>query len=632
MVLSKEQKTAVHFKDGPALVLAGPGSGKTTVIVNRVEYLIKNYNVEPSNILVITFTKAAAKSMKQRFLSLMGDSYVSVTFGTFHAVFFTILRHAYNYSANSIITADMQYRFIRDAAISFELEYPDEKEMVQNILSEISCVKNEKIDINSYEATSCPIETFRIIYKNYEKMLLQSRRIDYDDMIIMCYELLKQRKDYRQAWQNKYKYILIDEFQDINKAQFETIKLIAGENANLFAVGDDDQSIYAFRGSKPEIMLGYSNEYKNAVTINLDMNYRCPLEIVAASKSLIDCNKDRYYKNISSKGAAFGNIKLCTLNNIEQEGTFIITEVKKLIKAGMSLSDIAIISRTNIISEIYYTRLTGNFIPCSMLARKQNIYDYWLVEDILSYIRAAVDKDNTESIIRIINKPLRYIKRSLIKHPFTYEALRKSYEGNGEMISVINDLQFDIGMLKKMSPYAAVNYILNGIGYKKYIEEQIISRRLNKDEVNAKLEQFISEAKRFDNVKKWLEYIETYKENDSDSYYKINKNYANKDNKENMEKDALNIYTMHSCKGLEFKVVFITDVCDGIIPYNRAVLDSEIEEERRLMYVAMTRTKEKLYLLYPKERYGKDTAISRFINEIDNSYIENYSFSESSCS
>ena len=209
MVFSEEQKAAIYYKDGPALVLAGPGSGKTTVIVNRIERLIRVHNIEPSSILVITFTKAAAISMKQRFLSLVGDSYVSVTFGTFHAVFFNILRQAYNYSAGSIITADTQYSFIRDAAISFELEYQDESEMVSSIISEISRVKSERINAELYEAVSCPIETFRLIYKEYDQMLIKRRLIDYDDMILMCYELLKSRIDYRMAWQNKFRYILI---------------------------------------------------------------------------------------------------------------------------------------------------------------------------------------------------------------------------------------------------------------------------------------------------------------------------------------------------------------------------------------------------------------------------------------
>lgn len=487
MVFSKEQKSAIHFKDGPALVLAGPGSGKTTVIVNRIIGLIKEHSVSPSSILVITFTKAAAKSMRQRFLSLTGESYVSVTFGTFHAVFFSMLRHAYNYSAGSIIKADIQYNYIRNAAMGFELEYPDENEMVTGIISEISRVKSNRLCIDTYEAVSCPAATFRLIYKKYENMLISRRMIDYDDMIIMCYELLSKRADYRKAWQDKYKYILVDEFQDINKAQYDTIKLIAGKQANLFVVGDDDQSIYAFRGSKPDIMLGLSTEYRDIVQMYLNTNYRCSSEIVAGARSLIEYNKVRFAKDIRSCGMCSGRIKVCKMADIEEEALYLSKEVRELIADGIKPEEIAVISRTNIISNIYYTRLNSDGVACRTLTAVHNIYDSWLMQDIAAYMRLSQGMYDKENAVRIINKPSRYIKRALITQPFNFEHLRKCYDGDEGLIKIINDMQFDIKMLSHMSPYAAVNYILKGIGYEDYINEEIIRKRLNKEEVYAKL-------------------------------------------------------------------------------------------------------------------------------------------------
>lgn len=622
MVFSKEQKSAIHFKDGPALVLAGPGSGKTTVIVNRIISLIKEHSVSPSSILVITFTKAAAKSMRQRFLSLTGESYVSVTFGTFHAVFFSMLRHAYNYSAGSIIKADIQYNYIRNAAMGFELEYPDENEMVTGIISEISRVKSNRLCIDTYEAVSCPAATFRLIYKKYENMLISRRMIDYDDMIIMCYELLSKRADYRKAWQDKYKYILVDEFQDINKAQYDTIKLIAGKQANLFVVGDDDQSIYAFRGSKPDIMLGLSTEYRDIVQMYLNTNYRCSSEIVAGARSLIEYNKVRFAKDIRSCGMCSGRIKVCKMADIEEEALYLSKEVRELIADGIKPEEIAVISRTNIISNIYYTRLNSDGVACRTLTAVHNIYDSWLMQDIAAYMRLSQGMYDKENAVRIINKPSRYIKRALITQPFNFEHLRKCYDGDEGLIKIINDMQFDIKMLSHMSPYAAVNYILKGIGYEDYINEEIIRKRLNKEEVYAKLTEIKTLSRKYMDIKQWLKYIDeqaekTEQENKSD---KRQGNQKNSDEKDSA--GAVNIYTMHSCKGLEFKAVFIMDVCEGIIPYNKAVLDNEIEEERRLMYVAMTRAKEKLYLVYPIKRYGHDTAASRFISEIDKAYIE----------
>jgi DNA helicase-2/ATP-dependent DNA helicase PcrA len=630
MVFSKEQKSAIHFKDGPALVLAGPGSGKTTVIVNRIIGLIKEHSVSPSSILVITFTKAAAKSMRQRFLSLTGESYVSVTFGTFHAVFFSMLRHAYNYSAGSIIKADIQYNYIRNAAMGFELEYPDENEMVTGIISEISRVKSNRLCIDTYEAVSCPAATFRLIYKKYENMLISRRMIDYDDMIIMCYELLSKRADYRKAWQDKYKYILVDEFQDINKAQYDTIKLIAGKQANLFVVGDDDQSIYAFRGSKPDIMLGLSTEYRDIVQMYLNTNYRCSSEIVAGARSLIEYNKVRFAKDIRSCGMCSGRIKVCKMADIEEEALYLSKEVRELIADGIKPEEIAVISRTNIISNIYYTRLNSDGVACRTLTAVHNIYDSWLMQDIAAYMRLSQGMYDKENAVRIINKPSRYIKRALITQPFNFEHLRKCYDGDEGLIKIINDMQFDIKMLSHMSPYAAVNYILKGIGYEDYINEEIIRKRLNKEEVYAKLTEIKTLSRKYMDIKQWLKYIDeqaekTEQENKSD---KRQGNQKNSDEKDSA--GAVNIYTMHSCKGLEFKAVFIMDVCEGIIPYNKAVLDNEIEEERRLMYVAMTRAKEKLYLVYPIKRYGHDTAASRFISEIDKAYIESFDYSTNS--
>ena len=645
MVFSEEQKAAIHYKDGPALVLAGPGSGKTTVIVNRISTLIREYGVNPASILVITFTRAAAEAMKQRFLALTGDSYVSVTFGTFHAVFFSMLRHAYNYSAASIITSEQKYNYIRDRAISYGLEYTDETEMVTGIISEISCVKGERRDIAGYESVSCPNEIFRAIYKDYDKLLLNTKRIDYDDMILMCYELLKQRMDYRAAWQDRYRYILIDEFQDINKAQYDTIRLIAGEAANLFVVGDDDQSIYGFRGSRPDIMLGLKEDYQSAGQINLNVNYRCSSEIVAASRSLIDHNKVRFMKAIRSCGKCHGRIKVCRTAGIEDSVDYLIKEIKELISNGEKDRNIAVIARTNVISNIYYSGLMNAGIHCTTQAGMGSIYDYWIAKDIIAYLRLAAGQNNKENAVRIINKPTRYIKRALITQPFSYDRLRYSYDKDIDMLRRIDDMQSDMKIIAKMSPYAAINYILKAIGYERYIQDEIVKKRLKEEDVYSKLYELKLSAKNHLDIEGWLRHIDSqnkdgcqYKNTNKDTNKDANKG-TNKNTNKNAEKSTdksadkntdngehkagVNIYTMHSCKGLEFNVVFIMDVCEGIIPYNKAVLEKEIEEERRLMYVAMTRAKEKLYLIYPDKRYGRDTTVSRFIEEIDSSYIEN---------
>ncbi|MGN0320914.1 MAG: UvrD-helicase domain-containing protein, partial [Lachnospira sp.] len=233
MIFNPAQKEAIQHNTGPCMVLAGPGSGKTAVLTNRVKYLIDNYEVRPSDILVITFTKAAAVQMKERFLSLSEGRGAAVTFGTFHAVFFTILKNAYNYSAKSIITSDVQQDYIREQMCALELEYDDESEAVADIIAQISCVKSGNVNIDTYECSIIPPESFRVIFRNYDRMLRNRGLLDFDDMILMCLELLTQREDYRNAWQDRYRYILVDEFQDIDRAQFAVIRLLSGKYNNL---------------------------------------------------------------------------------------------------------------------------------------------------------------------------------------------------------------------------------------------------------------------------------------------------------------------------------------------------------------------------------------------------------------
>lgn len=622
MGFNESQLEAINHKDGPALVLAGPGSGKTTVICQRIKQLITGYGVPPSEILVITFTKAAAREMKQRFLSLTGNLYVSVTFGTFHAVFFSILCHAYHYSVNSIITTEAQFNFIRNEVSKLELEFEDENEGISLILSEISRVKCDRLSINSYEAYSCPPESFKRIFKEYNNMLANKRLIDFDDMVIMCYDLLSKNPDYLMAWQNKYRYILIDEFQDINSAQFETIKLISDRFKNVFVVGDDDQSIYGFRGSKPEIMLNFEKIYPDAKHIELNVNYRSKKDIIYAAKSVIDCNKVRFYKNFKVEQGEGEKVHICEFDNLEEEKNFLVSQIKKLHASGLNYSDIGILSRTNVINSIYGTVLTNEGIPCSYVAKEISIYDYWIGKDIAAYLRIAKGSRKRTDFLQIVNKPMRYITRSFLTEPVSFEKLMDVYSNDTEMTERISDFRFDVNMIRKMTPFAALNYIRKAVGYDDYIRDYAGKHHISKEEVGGVLEELTRQAKKFNTSGQWLDYMDGCKKASKDSKMQQDRNNGSLNRR---DRDGVNFYTFHGAKGLEFRAVFITDVCEGIVPYHKAVLDSEIEEERRMFYVAMTRAKEKLYLCYPKERYNKSTTKSRFITEIDESRTDDYS-------
>ena len=603
MQFNEAQIQAIQHNKGPCMVIAGPGSGKTTVITHRVRYLIDRCGVKPSDILVITFTKAAAEQMKLKFKGLSEGRSSAVTFGTFHAVFFTILKAAYNYSARCIITPQVQHEFVKDQMCRLELEYDDEKEAVAGVLSEISRVKGEAVNIDEYESMCVPPQSFRIIYMAYDDMLVKKHLIDFDDMIVLCRELLMQREDYRRAWQNKYKYILIDEFQDINKAQFDVVRILADGYRNLFVVGDDDQSIYGFRGSAPQIMLDFDKYYSDAVRIDMCINYRSTGNVVLASRAVAEENEHRYYKDITTNNAQGDSVSIYEFNTLNDEKAFLVSEIRRLIDAGIAADDIAVLSRTNIIGNMYMSRLKSEGISCRDDSAIQDVYEHWISKDILTYIKIALGSRERMDFLRIINKPLRYITRSYITQPADINALKRGYEGNEQMSEQVEKLLYDISMIRSMSPFAAVNYIRKGVGYDEYIRNYIYEHKADKEELYNVLDELAHRASQYMSLSQWLDGITEYiRQCDKD--------------RQNNTADGVHMLTMHGSKGLEYKIVLVMDVCEGIIPYNKAVLDEQIEEERRLFYVAMTRAKEKLYLLYPKQRYNKDTTRSRFIEEI----------------
>jgi len=600
---NKAQIQAIQHNKGPCMVIAGPGSGKTTVLTHRVRYLIDRCGVKPSDILVITFTKAAAEQMKFKFKGLSEGRSSAVTFGTFHAVFFTILKAAYNYSARCIITPQVQHEFVKDQIHRLELEYDDEKEAVDGVLSEISRVKGEAVNIDEYESRCIPPQSFRIIYMAYDDMLVRKHLIDFDDMIVQCRELLMQREDYRRAWQNKYKYILIDEFQDINKAQFDVVRILADEYRNLFVVGDDDQSIYGFRGSAPQIMLDFNKYYSDAVRIDMCINYRSTGNIVFASRAVAEENEHRYYKDITTYNSQGDTVSVYEFNSLNDEKAFLVSEIRRLIDTGIAADDIAVLSRTNVIGNMYMSRLESDGIPCCDYSVVQDIYEHWISKDILTYIRIALGSRERIDFLRIINKPLRYISRSYITQPADINALKRGYEGNEQMSKQVEKLVSDISMIRSMSPFAAVNYIRKGVGYDEYIRNYIYEHKADKEELYNVLDELAHRASQYMSLSQWLDGIVEYiRQCDKD--------------RQNNKADGVHMLTMHGSKGLEYKIVLVMDACEGIIPYNKSILDEQIEEERRLFYVAMTRAKEKLYLLYPKQRYNKDTTRSRFIEEL----------------
>ena len=604
MQFNNSQLKAVKHKTGPMLVIAGPGSGKTTVLTARIRNLIEEYSVNPANILVITFTKAAANEMKSRFNNMMGRS-TNVTFGTFHAVFFMILRAAYNYSVDSIIKEDVRQNIIKQAIERSRLEPDDLNEMVSNITGEISRVKTETIDINAYYSASCPEEEFRDIYKYYVKTLKKMGLIDFDDMLLYCHELLTTRRDILAKWQQKYQYILIDEFQDINKIQYDIIKLLAKPQDNLFIVGDDDQSIYGFRGSKPEIMLNFDKDYPDTDKVILDTNYRSTGNIVSAAGKVIAHNKVRFAKNINTVNDPGDKVDIIEFNTQAEEYEKIIDNIRKESASGGNYSDNAVLFRTNSTAAGFVRKLVEYSVPFITRDGVPNVFEHWIARDVITYMNIAMGSRKRSDFLQIINRPKRYIGRDyLADAEISFDNLEKYYEDKNWMIERVDRLKYDILAMASMSPYAMINYLRKGVGYDGYLDEYAQSHNMQVRELYDVMDELMESARNFKTFNEWFAYIDEYGT-------KLRESYAAMD-----KQNAVILTTMHSSKGLEYPVVYIIDANEEITPHKKAVFVPEIEEERRMFYVAMTRAKRRLNIYYARKRYNKEIEVSRFVKEI----------------
>lgn len=614
MHMNQVQQKAVLHKDGPMLVLAGPGSGKTLVITERTKQLIKEYNIPEGNILVITFTKAAASEMKERFLSSMNSERTGVSFGTFHAIFFTILKHAYHLNSGNIIREEDRNRCIKEIIHHMELEYEDEKDFVTELLSEISLVKGNRMELANYYSINCGDDIFRSIYTEYNSKLKKANLIDFDDMLLYCYELLSQREDILAIWQKKYQYILIDEFQDINKVQYDIIRMLAKPHNNLFAVGDDDQSIYRFRGAKPEIMLKFPEDYLNCEKLFLNINYRSVTDIIKASNRLIAHNEKRFAKEVTANREDNRRIEIIQFETMAQENQRLAEEILKLNREGLSLSEIAILVRTNMGSGSLLHKLMEYNIPFRMRDSLPNLFDHWIATDLIAYMKIAMGATERSLYLQIANRPKRYISRECFDTPeVDFEAIKDFYEDKNWMLERIDQMEYDLAVLAGMNPYAAINYIRRGIGYEEYIKEYAALRKMNAEELFDILDELQESARDFKTYADWFIHMEEYKEELKRQAMEI----------KYLKSDSVTIATMHSSKGLEYKAVFIVDASEGITPHKKAVLTEDIEEERRLFYVAMTRAKEYLYILSAKQRYNKIMQRSRFVDEIEAVNISN---------
>ncbi len=612
MECNKEQEEAIMHRDGPAMVLAGPGAGKTYVITNRVKALIDEYGVKPEQILVVTFSKAAAVEMKERFEMLTGGQRLPVRFGTFHSVFFQILRLAYHYEVKDIATPALKYRFLEETLNETGYEVDDKKEFLSDIEKEISRVKGEGIEIDCYFSSACSAEIFQKMYRGYQEKLQRHRCLDFDDMVVYTYQLLKEREDIRRRWQAQFRYLLIDEFQDINRLQYETVCMLAEPENNLFIVGDDDQSIYGFRGAKPGIMLSFPKRFPDTKQIVLGVNYRCSDEIMKAAERLIGKNNERYEKHIVANKGKEQPVHMKKCENLPDEAEKIVAQIQMYQKEGIAYQEMAVLFRTNMQMRLLAGKLMEHGVPFTMRENLPNLFDTWMAKDIMCYLQLALGNRSREKFLKIANRPVRYLSRTAFtESEVSFDKLRAYYAVKNQewMEERIWNFEYDLKNLASLSPYAAIHFIRKGIGYDEFLKTYADERNVNADDWFDVLDEMQEMARDKKSIPEFLSFVENY----GDTLEEIRQEQKKQQVK---EEPGVSLMTMHASKGLEFSVVFVPTLNEDIVPYRKAVQEGNLEEERRMLYVAMTRAKTYLHLSFVKERFHKEAEPSPFLYEI----------------
>ena len=612
MECNKEQEEAIMHRDGPAMVLAGPGAGKTYVITNRVKALIDEYGVKPEQILVVTFSKAAAVEMKERFEMLTGGRRLPVRFGTFHSVFFQILRLAYHYEVKDIATPALKYRFLEETLNETGYGVVDKKEFLSDIEKEISRVKGEGIEIDCYFSSACSAEIFQKMYRGYQEKLQRHRCLDFDDMVVYTYQLLKEREDIRRRWQAQFRYLLIDEFQDINRLQYETVCMLAEPENNLFIVGDDDQSIYGFRGAKPGIMLSFPKRFPDTKQIVLGVNYRCSDEIMKAAERLIGKNNERYEKHIVANKGKEQPVHMKKCENLPDEAEKIVAQIQMYQKEGIAYQEMAVLFRTNMQMRLLAGKLMEHGVPFTMRENLPNLFDTWMAKDIMCYLQLALGNRSREKFLKIANRPVRYLSRTAFtESEVSFDKLRAYYAVKNQewMEERIWNFEYDLKNLASLSPYAAIHFIRKGIGYDEFLKTYADERNVNADDWFDVLDEMQEMARDKKSIPEFLSFVENY----GDTLEEIRQEQKKQQVK---EEPGVSLMTMHASKGLEFPVVFVPTLNEDIVPYRKAVQEGNLEEERRMLYVAMTRAKTYLHLSFVKERFHKEAEPSPFLYEI----------------
>lgn len=614
MKLNRGQDEAIKHGNGPCMVLAPPGSGKTLIVTERTRYLIEESGVRPDQILVITFTRYAAREMKERFERLTAGKNYPVTFGTFHSIFYGILKCAYGIGANNLMSEKESSVLLQEVLDQTDIEstpeVEDEEELVRELLREVGMVKNGLYHLKDFHSKYLTQDEFAEVFRSYEHQKKELKKFDFDDMLVQCYALFRKKPEILQGWQKRFQYILIDEFQDINRVQYEVIRMLAAPRYNLFVVGDDDQSIYGFRGAKPELMLYMKQEFPSLRTISLTVNYRSTEFITGAAARVILHNDTRFYKRVQSFRGRGQNVHVQEVLDEQEEAQYVTEEIQKKLDQGIKPGEIAVLFRAAVQARMISEILSEHRIPFEMRDYVTNFYRHFIVKDMMAYLQLAAGKRDRSLFLTICNRPLRYLARnSMENRQVNFEELRKFYCDKDWMLDIIDQFDVDVRMMKNMAPYAAIQYIRKKIGYDDFLKEYAEKHQISWKQLMDVMAELEERSKNFKSYDEWEIHIAKYTQELEEQRAKARKIKGERENK-------VQLMTIHSAKGLEFEDVFVIHANEGEIPHQKAEKKDEIEEERRLFYVALTRAKNNLCISYITQKNGNSIKPSRFVEEL----------------
>ena len=614
MKLNRGQDEAIKHGNGPCMVLAPPGSGKTLIVTERTRYLIEESGVRPDQILVITFTRYAAREMKERFERLTAGKNYPVTFGTFHSIFYGILKCAYGIGANNLMSEKESSVLLQEVLDQTDIEstpeVEDEEELVRELLREVGMVKNGLCHLKDFHSKYLTQDEFAEVFRSYEHQKKELKKFDFDDMLVQCYALFRKKPEILQGWQKRFQYILIDEFQDINRVQYEVIRMLAAPRYNLFVVGDDDQSIYGFRGAKPELMLYMKQEFPSLRTISLTVNYRSTEFITGAAARVILHNDTRFYKRVQSFRGRGQNVHVQEVLDEQEEAQYVTEEIQKKLDQGIKPGEIAVLFRAAVQARMISEILSEHRIPFEMRDYVTNFYRHFIVKDMMAYLQLAAGKRDRSLFLTICNRPLRYLARnSMENRQVNFEDLRKFYCDKDWMLDIIDQFDVDVRMMKNMAPYAAIQYIRKKIGYDDFLKEYAEKHQISWKQLLDVMAELEERSKNFKSYDEWEIHIAKYTQELEEQQAKARKIKGERENK-------VQLMTIHSAKGLEFEDVFVIHANEGEIPHQKAEKKDEIEEERRLFYVALTRAKNNLCISYITQKNGNSIKPSRFVEEL----------------